>query len=436
MVKRLFCFILLCLFIFLFSSPAFALNTVGFVQQDMSLVGASFYSTQYTTGLAVMYPSSSDDSISKFFNASSVDITDGYFYIFWRAPPVYEYSISCSFNFAGDLDIQSSDIMLGAYRESAGFYAFPVSYDVDVISMPGVYQGLTSYTVNFSVDTTSLDYIYDYCCLCVHTGSNAYFSPGVSFASSGSSLSLTPGSSTSSVSLSGRVGFRSISSNYTYNYSSLPSNFGNALLKVVPLSDSSGYNGQSGVFFRTVSVLADVFGGASSSSVDADAVIRTASSGTVSNPTYSGSSSISSISASSNSFVLLSDTGSFYYGDDDGLVDTVKNIDGTLTDMAGNLQTITDDFTAKKETAEDIGGVVSDTDISDNDATLSTGMDSLDQGIDSLNISDVSAPALSFSSFMTANAVALLNFGNGVLYWALFALVILSVLLFIFRRLF
>lgn len=96
-----------------------------------------------------MYPSSSDDSISKFFNASSVDIADGYFYIFWRAPPVYEYSISCSFNFAGDLDIQSSDIMLGAYRESAGFYAFPVSYDVDVISMPGVYQGLSSYTVIF-----------------------------------------------------------------------------------------------------------------------------------------------------------------------------------------------------------------------------------------------------------------------------------------------
>ena len=54
MVKRLFCFILLCLFIFLFSSPAFALNTVGFVQQDMSLVGASFYSTQYSTGLAVL----------------------------------------------------------------------------------------------------------------------------------------------------------------------------------------------------------------------------------------------------------------------------------------------------------------------------------------------------------------------------------------------
>lgn len=399
MVKRAFLFLLSLLLISCLVSPCFAVdNTIGYVQQDLVLVGVSIDND----GLCPQYYADSSGKIDKSLS-SSADISLAnkwvYYYFVWpdgitninvkANVGIASYSSASNLKWYGWTMTGWNQGILTQVNTSGDGSLFSGAYS----------NGIYSYSTHAAIFSGTT---YKYLVLAIYSPSGT-LDTSLSFSehtlvpsfdvdgyiSSSSSVTIKPKSFSTSVNLyrlydDGSGGFyvrraSNVQSYYQYDFSLPQTNI---------YLDSDSYSTTGNVF------------------------------------------------SDSPSSVLAYGLATISYQDDGDLVDTVKNIDGTLTDMAGNLQTITDDFTAKQETAQDIGGVVSDTDISNNDATLSTGMDSLDQGIDSLNISDVSAPALSFSSFMTANAVALLNFGNGVLYWALFALVILSVLLFIFRRLF
>lgn len=127
---------------------------------------------------------------------------------------------------------------------------------------------------------------------------------------------------------------------------------------------------------------------------------------------------------------------SAWYGDDGGLVDTVKHMDGTLDGIAEDMAQILEDVDAEDDFANDVGGAATDDDIADADATLSTGLASLDAGAEVAgDVGAFVAPAAGYIQLMTATVGPLLNFGNGVMYWAVFAVLIAAVLIFIIRRL-
>lgn len=125
----------------------------------------------------------------------------------------------------------------------------------------------------------------------------------------------------------------------------------------------------------------------------------------------------------------------FLTSSDAEAVSQLKQVNTTLDGMAANLQTITDDFKARENAGNEIGGTATDQDVSAGTSGLSNGNSSISSGIAGLpSFADVMSPAVGYISFLTAPVQLMFNFGNGYLLYIATAMVILSVIFFIIRR--
>ena len=121
--------------------------------------------------------------------------------------------------------------------------------------------------------------------------------------------------------------------------------------------------------------------------------------------------------------------------DDREAVDQLKQVNTTLDGMAANLQTITDDFKAREDFGNDISGVTTDDQIANGNAGLSTGSSSISQAISGLpSFSSVVAPATGFISFLTSPVQDIFSFANGYLLYIATAIVLLSVIFWVVKR--
>lgn len=121
--------------------------------------------------------------------------------------------------------------------------------------------------------------------------------------------------------------------------------------------------------------------------------------------------------------------------DDSEAVEQLQQINTTLDGMASNLQTITDDFKARENIGTDISGAATDTDIASGTSGLSNGSASISSGISGLpSFASVMEPASGYIAFLTAPVQMIFNFGNGYLLYIATAMVILSVIFFVIRR--
>lgn len=121
--------------------------------------------------------------------------------------------------------------------------------------------------------------------------------------------------------------------------------------------------------------------------------------------------------------------------DDSEAVAELKQVNQTLDDMATNLQTITDDFTAREDVGNDISGVTSDDQISSGTSGMTSGSGSISSGIGSLpSFSTIMAPATGYISFLTSPVQHIFSFGNGYLLYIATVMVLLSVIFWIIKR--
>lgn len=122
--------------------------------------------------------------------------------------------------------------------------------------------------------------------------------------------------------------------------------------------------------------------------------------------------------------------------DDREAVEQLKQVNTTLDGMAANLQTITDDFKAREDVGNDISGVTTDDQIANGNAGLTTGSGSISQGISDLpSFSSIVAPATGFISFLTSPVHDIFGFANGYLLYIATAIVLLSVIFWVIKRL-
>lgn len=121
--------------------------------------------------------------------------------------------------------------------------------------------------------------------------------------------------------------------------------------------------------------------------------------------------------------------------DDSDAVEQLRKINNTLDGMASNLQVITDDFKARDNVGNDISGTTSDSQISAGNSGMSSGSESLSSGISGLpDFSDVMAPTVGFIGFLSAPVQQIFEFGNGYLLYIASAMVLLSVVFFVMRK--
>lgn len=121
--------------------------------------------------------------------------------------------------------------------------------------------------------------------------------------------------------------------------------------------------------------------------------------------------------------------------DDREAVAQLQKINGTLDGMAANLQTITDDFKAREDVGNDISGVTTDDQIANGNTGLTTGSGSISQGISDLpSFSSIVAPATGFISFLTSPVQDIFGFANGYLLYIATAIVLLSVIFWVIKR--
>lgn len=137
----------------------------------------------------------------------------------------------------------------------------------------------------------------------------------------------------------------------------------------------------------------------------------------------------------SNSFVSALSFSGTRSSDDREAVDQLKQVNTTLDGMAANLQTITDDFKAREDVGNDISGVTTDDQIANGNTGLTTGSGSISQGISDLpSFSSVVAPATGFISFLTSPVQDIFGFANGYLLYIATAIVLLSVIFWVIKR--
>lgn len=121
--------------------------------------------------------------------------------------------------------------------------------------------------------------------------------------------------------------------------------------------------------------------------------------------------------------------------DDREAVEQLKQVNTTLNGMAANLQTITDDFKAREDVGNNISGVTTDDQIANGNTGLTTGSGSISQGISDLpSFSSVVAPATGFISFLTSPVQDIFSFANGYLLYIATAIVLLSVIFWVIKR--
>lgn len=137
----------------------------------------------------------------------------------------------------------------------------------------------------------------------------------------------------------------------------------------------------------------------------------------------------------SNSFVSALSFSGTRSSDDREAVEQLKQVNTTLDGMAANLQTITDDFKAREDVGNDISGVTTDDQIANGNAGLTTGSSSISQAISGLpSFSSVVAPATGFISFLTSPVQDIFSFANGYLLYIATAVVLLSVIFWVIKR--
>ena len=148
-------------------------------------------------------------------------------------------------------------------------------------------------------------------------------------------------------------------------------------------------------------------------------------------PDYSVSGKVQSV----NSVYPFSFTAS-RASDDSEAVAQLKRANATLDVMDKNLQTITDDYTAREDAGTEIGGTASDNDVSSGASGMSSGLSAIQSGISGLpDFSSIMAPATAYISFLTVPVSAIFSFGNGYLLYIAMAMVILSVVFAVIRHL-
>lgn len=122
--------------------------------------------------------------------------------------------------------------------------------------------------------------------------------------------------------------------------------------------------------------------------------------------------------------------------DDSEAVAQLKRANATLDVMDKNLQTITDDYTAREDAGTEIGGTASDNDVSSGASGMSSGLSAIQSGISGLpDFSSIMAPATAYISFLSVPVSAIFSFGNGYLLYIAMAMVILSVVFAVIRHL-
>lgn len=137
----------------------------------------------------------------------------------------------------------------------------------------------------------------------------------------------------------------------------------------------------------------------------------------------------------SNSFVSALSFSGTRSSDDREAVEQLKQVNTTLDGMAANLQTITDDFKAREDVGNDISGVTTDDQIANGNTGLTTGSSSISQAISGLpSFSSVIAPATGFISFLTSPVQDIFSFANGYLLYIATAIVLLSVIFWVIKR--
>lgn len=136
-----------------------------------------------------------------------------------------------------------------------------------------------------------------------------------------------------------------------------------------------------------------------------------------------------------NSFISALSFSGTRSSDDRQAVEQLKQVNTTLDGMAANLQTITDDFKAREDVGNDISGVTTDDQIANGNAGLTTGSSSISQAISDLpSFSSVVAPATGFISFLTSPVQDIFSFANGYLLYIATAVVLLSVIFWVIKR--
>lgn len=481
MGKRIFAVFWAVMLVASFTVPVFAQNTVGVVRQDLDFLGVQI---SPNPGYTYTY-SASEDAVYKYYrNSDPVSVTsaDGFNFIFRAPADCYSIRLNCSLSLAvTGFNTSTVEIYVKGFEYDRGtvytgddaqrvYPIFPASKRTDSFNCS---------LRDVSLESTSSKRTFSYIVVSVYFKQTVLFTDSISFSSSGTAA-LTgkyngtgsyAGTGTSkdsgSVSQDGTIsaGFEG---NGHYASSGSTINMDISTKSVTPNSDLSNSpfilyehpwaeNGEpiylypycAGVVFAQLqfrmpasdspfAVDGDISGSLQSSgSATLSGTSRSSGSSTHAGTSSDTGTTEAELFASSLTQFAATAHMSSWYGDDDGLVDTVKHMDKTLDNVADNMQQVVDHMNQEKETGDDIGTAAGDESIGNTGETLAGGVGALDQSLDTAgDVAAVSSGAGMYINLLSATVSPMLNFGNGVLYWAVFAVLILSVLLFIMRRLF
>lgn len=402
MARRVFSLFLVSVLVAAFVFPVSAGNTVGEVQKDLNFVGFSVGNNgTFPTYFAI------DGTVKKTASLSDLKTGTQTIYFYWDWPYlVDEVTISATYMIAGDYRIVSAT-WYGA--SMTGWNSCSLTNLGSAVMASGKHDDTSTQN---SVYQKIAPGPYMYLVLAVTPDSSGFntLHRSQSFSSSGTvsqSGSVVRGAINSDVNIVTTT--TSLDSRYPWRY---------APFVVVPTTaENSNYS------------YIHAYGGVTIAKAQIRLPQQTMS--------LSSSGSVSeTIKANSDTDIMAAAFASVTYGDDDGLVDTVKHMDKTLDTVSGNMQQIVDNMQKQDDTAADIGTAAGDQTISNTGETLSGGVQSLDQSLDTAgDVASFASGAAMYTNLLTATVGPMLNFGNGVLYWALFAVIVLSVLLFILRRL-
>ena len=434
------------LFTFGLAAPALAAstsssiaNSVGAGTGSYPLIGLAYYAGIQST-IQVDYSAFDGLIYRAVGSGDALNFNDKWLYFVFRTPP---YTADLAFDFQFDFPCTFDRALIWSATLSSGVYTLQSSYYEFAASEFGYSKDYSDTRVWVHADSTEFPSYTPYRVVALHTLTcdfDIYTNGRVS------GLSLRPASDTSAVSVSPRSADLSLSmpsSSISLNQSGSGRwKFGQASYGYAV---SSGASASTYALFRywdggyvTLANLNRLDSAFSNTSISGIKMTGSFSASTLkaSLPGYTGSSANSDYSGSGHfagsNNVLLAASLNYNYHNDGGIVDNVAHMTDTLDGMAANLQTITDDFTARENVGADIGGTTSQDQISSGAAGVDSGGSALSSGITGLpSFSDVMAPAVGYIGFLTVPIQQIFSFGNGYLLYIATAMVILSVIFFI-----
>lgn len=426
MVKRVF-FLFLALWIL--AAPVLAVdNTIGVVQQDLNFVGLSIGDPS-----DIGYRSFDGKTIPKFKKTmSSVSLVGKDIYFFFEWPELADtMSVQCDLGLSTYMTGPNQDGWWGYQRTNWNDGELVYLNATENSFMGSSYnEGMRGYTMTSTIVTNDS---YEYLVFKMHyTASSGSLDMDFTFSESASisgSYSGTNAASTISVATSPSSAWEIVLNVDTY--STVLYQYGEGTYRwwdpnmgiIEAYINTPFHSGSGGIKFTEAA------------------------------SSESGSLTLSesgSLTASTAFDIMAYGLARATYGNDGGLVDEVFDIGDTLDSIesetfdqgetldqiAGDMSQIVEDMQAKQDAANDIGGSTSEDQISGTQESMSTGMGGLSSGLEVVqDMAIISAPSTMYINLLTATVAPMLNFGNGVLYWALFAMIIGSVILFILRRL-